>query len=1235
MYCVLSCLLILIVNWHFKLLLMHIRNFAIIVVVFAIFVLTLLIINWLGPLDTLRINSSQLPELLKLRQRSIAYLENQLPEDAIPLLDEIASRFPAEEAFAQHNRAVGLTLQLELENAEANPSKFAAQISATERQIESVISTDPENAIPYLLLSRVYKIKGNVPEQIAAAINATKRSKNNPSVWFELFRARSESNTQSDELVKSLEALEQVIAFAPDNVWALLQVLNYQSQLHHREIIVSLSRIEDMIAPFANGIEQRTRLNPLKLIPDILAAVTSENWDVVIRQCRLLGNILRPEEIAQSDRMILMPNTLEFIRTRYSETTEAMILSQPLNIPKAIDVRFSTEQIELPKNLGELKRVEIADMDLNGSYEIVMLTDNQLTVMEPEIGGKIGNVIASTKIDAGYSNFILADLDQDSDPNRSSNIEGAPCALADLDLICFGSAGIAIYENLMGNPSVDSVDHSMFRKIDSDSLINLSNVSAVTAADFDLDGDLDLIIIDSEGSVSLWANYRAFQFSDVTARSALPPDEFFCVEAIAIDLDRDVDLDIVLRGRKTIGYLENLRHGSLRWKEIDSSGEGKSITDLKIVDFDANASWDLLFCRDEEISYLPSKISSPGSIRWSETIINIGLSGEEMYLLDYDNDGFQDIALKENHSEKIEVLRRKGELQFEQTKPSLEWTSNNLGPETRSTVAVEDLDGDGDLDGLIWNQTGIWWQRNEGGNQNPFLKIALHGQQVKGEQTSASGRVNHYGWGSLMELKAGDNYQPRVVDSQVLHFGLGATKQADVVRVVWPNGIPQNVIEPKNNLFICEEQRLKGSCPYLYAWNGNRFEFVTDLLWAAPIGLQFAEGVIAPTRPWEYLLIESDQLKPRADKYELRLTEELWEAAYFDQVRLLAVDHPANLDIYSNEKVASSTTPEFKIHVVENPRVPESIIDDQGNDLLPLLKLRDDRYAKPFSQKHFQGVTEPWFMEIDLGELSNTKTIKLFLHGWVFPSDTSLNVALSQSQDMPAPRPPYLQVPNASGAWETIDPSCGFPGGKSKTIVIDLTDRFLTDDYRVRIVSSMEIYWDQLFYSTDDNPPGMTPQVLEMEASHLHHRGVSQVKPHPGLGPESYDYNLVNTMPTWPPVHGFFTSYGDVDHLLRAEDDQLVVMQPGDEIVMRFQVPTNEVPPGWTRDFILHNVGYDKDFDLNTVYGQSSEPFPTRTTAQYPAMRASDTPPAPAGMSPQSREQRHRLFWTAIRDLAN
>ncbi|HCS51180.1 MAG TPA: hypothetical protein DIW81_06225, partial [Planctomycetaceae bacterium] len=95
----------------------------------------------------------------------------------------------------------------------------------------------------------------------------------------------------------------------------------------------------------------------------------------------------------------------------------------------------------------------------------------------------------------------------------------------------------------------------------------------------------------------------------------------------------------------------------------------------------------------------------------------------------------------------------------------------------------------------------------------------------------------------------------------------------------------------------------------------------------------------------------------------------------------------------------------------------------------------------------------------------------------------------------------------------------------------------------------------------------------------------------------------------------------------------LVVMQPGDEIVMSFQAPANDLPSGWTRDFILHNVGYDKDFDLNTVYGQSSEPFPTRATATYPAIRANDDLPDTPEPTPQSRSQRQRIFWTSIRDL--
>jgi hypothetical protein len=59
-----------------------------------------------------------------------------------------------------------------------------------------------------------------------------------------------------------------------------------------------------------------------------------------------------------------------------------------------------------------------------------------------------------------------------------------------------------------------------------------------------------------------------------------------------------------------------------------------------------------------------------------------------------------------------------------------------------------------------------------------------------------------------------------------------------VIRVLL-NGIPQNLIQPAANTFVCEQQLLNTSCPYLYTWNGERFDFVTDLV-NAPPALQLA-----------------------------------------------------------------------------------------------------------------------------------------------------------------------------------------------------------------------------------------------------------------------------------------------------------------------------------------------------------------------------------------------------------
>ncbi|MEX0728954.1 MAG: hypothetical protein WD065_21950, partial [Planctomycetaceae bacterium] len=398
----------------------------------------------------------------------------------------------------------------------------------------------------------------------------------------------------------------------------------------------------------------------------------------------------------------------------------------------------------------------------------------------------------------------------------------------------------------------------------------------------------------------------------------------------------------------------------------------------------------------------------------------------------------------------------------------------------------------------------------------------------------------------------------------------------------------------------CEEQRLLSSCAFLYAWNGGRFDFITDLLWNAPIGLPIAEGVYIPPREWEYLHIPGERMQSQDGFYTLQVTEELWEAAYFDEIELIAVDHPADVEIVSNEKVGPPSVAEYKLHTVSERRAPIKAVNHQGRDLLPEMLNEDDRYAQPFDHRIKQGLVEEHFVELDLGDLDHPQKITLFLRGWMYPTGPSVNIAISQNPDITPPKPPALSVPDANGEWKEVIPFTGFPGGKAKTIAIDLSNAFLTNDYRLRLSTNMEFCWDAAYYTVDEPGVELKEAVLPMASADLHFRGLSRMTLDEHNGPEHFDYDRVLTEPFWSPMQGKFTRFGDVRELITATDDLLLVMGAGDEVTIRWQVPEPPLPSGWKRDFILHNVGWNKDDDLNTAYGHQVEPLPFVGMPHYP-----------------------------------
>jgi hypothetical protein len=316
------------------------------------------------------------------------------------------------------------------------------------------------------------------------------------------------------------------------------------------------------------------------------------------------------------------------------------------------------------------------------------------------------------------------------------------------------------------------------------------------------------------------------------------------------------------------------------------------------------------------------------------------------------------------------------------------------------------------------------------------------------------------------------------------------------------------------------------------------------------------------------------------------------------------VDHPATVDVFVDERFVPPGTPaagQLDIHQVREKRLPLSATDERGRDLLPLLRAKDDAYVGGFRPGPYQGITEPHDLILDLGPLGGALDIRLFLQGWLFPTDASINAAIAQGTSVSVLRP-SLAVRDAAGNWRTVIESLSFPAGKDKTMIVDLTGKFLSRDHHVRIRTNMEIYWDQAFVSVDRADAGVRVTRLAPVAADLHARGWSRVFRKGGrYGPQWFDYAQVSRESPWLQVGGRFTRYGDVLPLLRDADDQTVIIASGDEMTLEFpETGAPPLPAGWKRDFLFFNVAWMKDADLHTAAGQTVEPLPFQAMTRYP-----------------------------------
>ena len=375
---------------------------------------------------------------------------------------------------------------------------------------------------------------------------------------------------------------------------------------------------------------------------------------------------------------------------------------------------------------------------------------------------------------------------------------------------------------------------------------------------------------------------------------------------------------------------------------------------------------------------------------------------------------------------------------------------------------------------------------------------------------------------------------------------------------------------------------LPTSCPFLYSWDGSKYGFVADISGGGILGrLNVDGGYRKPFTPNDYTKIDGSQLQQTDGKYNIQLAEEYDEISYLDNVALKTVDHSPDVDVFStlvNANISDVYT------VSKTPSAPISCTEGNGQDCLHEVSAKDGTYT--------EGVkTGTSVLELNLGDLSGASDIKLVLNGYVIWGAA-------------APFEQYIQVKDKDGNWVNVysGSQIRVPAGIPRTYVVDLTGKFPTNDYSVRIGYAVEMHIDYIAVDTTPQQP-LTVSTMSPSAADLHFKGYSNIDGVPLKTPDYYD--VKDTAPrTYSSPTGSFTKYGDVLPLLTSQDDEFAIMRHGDEVTVEF--PYSEVPEGMERDFIFYTWNYYKPAAY--IYGGTVEPLPFNAMSNYPYLENESYP---------------------------
>ena len=844
----------------------------------------------------------------------------------------------------------------------------------------------------------------------------------------------------------------------------------------------------------------------------------------------------------------------------------------------------------------------IIDYDGDGRPDIFLVdADGQgnAALYRNEGGGRFVNVTRQAKLEIHGLGMGCAVGDYDND--------GKP------DLAVSTNGGVLLFHN---------EGKGTFKDVTKEAGIEMDGLAmGVTFIDYDHDGDLDLYVtrfndfplanpaepfsfpVDATAAGNvLWRNNGNGTFTDWTAETGLSGSAP-SVGAIGSDLNNDRAIDFVVTGwQKAPVAFMNPREGVFQATTPWATDMPAPTAGVTALDFDKDGWMDLAF----------THWGTPGLSLWRNVQ---GKSFERVPLpdlewmrgwgvaaLDYDDDGWMDlVAVGETFSGdgRIVLLRNEGEKGFRDV--TSEVGLDKIVLHNPREVIAFDFDGDGSTDLLITqNQLPPVLLKNEGGNRYNWLRMAFKGTND-----------NKTGIGTKVEMSAGALQQKWEITSASGYLGQGSTdilaglgpeRGADVVRLLWPTGVLQDEMEipALKTDRITEIDRRGSSCPIVFVWNGRKFEFLADMIGPGIVGHWIAPNQHNTPDPEEYFKVAGSQVEAKDGLLQFRMVEPMEELDYLDQARLIAVDHPSDVEVYPNERFMTNPPfPKFKVIASFEAHPPLGAWDDGGHNLLPLLVERDHKYVTSFADAPYAGFAAMHTIELDLGPWDPSRPLRLLMDGFTDYFSASSMYAAWQAGIQPVP--PYVEMLDDSANWVRVVDDMGFPAGLSRTMVADLTGKLPPGTRFIRITTNLKIYWDRI--RIDNSSPEIPFRTSEVPLAdaRLEFRGYPQVVEGNPKNDIYYIYENVSATGPYTRQTGYYTRYGDVKELVAAADNKYVIFGSGDEVAVNFD-PSKlpPVPERWTRDYFFYADGFAKDMDFYAAYGDTVSPLPFHTLVPYP-----------------------------------